>query len=229
MKRTLSAAALCGSLLLSSFGIGCNNNRDGTSKGDSGGATAVVDLDKVARDLGWQAKLQSNLETYKTQLQADVKNYDGKYSEQIQREVKGMIPPNTKADDKYTLTPAQSQQLSNLISAGRQQLGQVAQSGNEYFGRYRMEWVKQYREALSPIIRSVAEDKKVNVVISEGDQVLFADRTIDLTDAVVDAARKQPPALTEVPMTHIDAPQTINVGATPPVGGSTTQPATTQP
>ena len=37
---------------------------------------AVVDLDKVAHDLGWLDKMQANLEKYKTQLQADLKRYN---------------------------------------------------------------------------------------------------------------------------------------------------------
>jgi Skp family chaperone for outer membrane proteins len=217
-------------MVITAFGVGCNNDKGnkGNSSEGGGGATAVVDLDKVARDLGWQAKLQSNLETYRNKLQEDVKTYDAKYSEQIKQTVGTMVPQGTKPTDEVKLTLAQSQQLSNLISAGRQQLGEVAQQGNQLFNQYRVDWVKQYREALGPIVRQVAEENKINVVLTQSDQVLFADRMVDLTDKVVDAARAKMPTLTEVPMAQIKYSEQIRVNASPTVGGTSTQP-TTQP
>ncbi|HSU67968.1 MAG TPA: OmpH family outer membrane protein [Tepidisphaeraceae bacterium] len=231
MKRAFLSAVVLASL----FGVvSCNNDRSsgtGPKSDGSSGTTAVVDLDKVARDLGWMTKLQSNLENYQGQLRQDLGKYAQIYDEQIKEQIHGMLPPGTKPEDKVQLSLVQSQQLTNLVGAGRQQINGLAQKGDQLFGNYRGSWIRQYREALAPIIRQVAEEKKMNIVLVQSDTVLFADRGVDMTDAVVDAARAKPPALTEVPMTHLEGPPTIQTSAQPQIGGSTTQPTqpTTQP
>lgn len=232
MKRALSSALVLGSLLALVAGpAGCNNDKGsgGGSAHSADGTTAVVDLDRVARDLGWMTKMQANLETYRGQLQADLKRFEGLYQADITAKIKDMLPPGVKENEKVTLTPVQSQNLSNLVMAGRQQIAGLSQRADQQFNAYRINWIKQYREALSPIIRQVAEEKKMNIVIMQGENVLFSDRSVDLTDAVVDAARGKPPALTDVPMTKLDGPPTIDTRAIPQAPETQPTQPTTQP
>jgi Skp family chaperone for outer membrane proteins len=228
-----SAALVCGALLVGggSLAGGCNRpdaKTDGaSSRAEGGQVVAVVDLDKVARDLGWITKMQANLETYQGQLKNDVLKYAGSYEKQIQGAVRALFPKDAKDNDKLTLTPDQTQQLSQYVAAGRQQVSQLASKADQMFGNYRLNWIKQYRDALAPVVRQVAQDKKVTVVLlSPSDNVLFAEPSIDLTNAVVDAARSKKPDLTEVPMSPLEGPATINYN---PTGGPATQPSTTGP
>ena len=229
MKRALWTAVACVSIGLTAAGpIGCNKDdhpAGGAAHSDAV-ATAVVDLDKVARDLGWMTKLQTNLDAYKNQLKADVVKYAGVYDDEIKTRLQGMVPKDTKENGKVTLSPEQSQQLTQYIVAGRQQVQQLAQGGDQLFNIYRANWIKQYRDALAPIIRQVAQEKKINIVLLTSDSVLFADRSVDVTDAVVDAARGKMPQLTEVPMTRLEGPNAINVNPTAGTQGATSQPAT---
>jgi Skp family chaperone for outer membrane proteins len=218
---------LCGAIALFA---GCkpdDHTAGGTTGGSSGssgtGTTAVVDLDKVARDLGWLTKLQTNLETYQNQLKNDLQQFQQRYEAQVQQHVKDMIPPGTKEGDKYTLSQTQSQELTNYIVAAKQQVQQLGQEANQLYNNYRVQWARQYRDTLSPIVRQVAQDKRMNVVLVQNENLMYADRSVDLTDAVVDAARKQPPSLTEVPMARLQGPPDIRLNQTP---GVTTQPAT---
>lgn len=221
--------AVCGLLV-----AGCKDDHAGASGrgGDGGGATAVVDLDRVAKDLGWLNKMQTNLETYQNQLKGELQQFQTHYDQLVQERVKSMIPPGTKEGDKYTLSSVQSQELTNYIVTARQQMQQLGQEANQLFQNYRTAWARQYREALSPIVRQVAQDRKMNVVVTKTDQVLYAEGTVDLTDGVVDAARARPPALTEVPMEHLQGPSDIRPNqapAMPQTQPSATQPATAAP
>ena len=229
MKWALWTAAACVSAVFLAVPNGCNKDDRPTSSSHSDStATAVVDLDKVASDLNWMNKLQTNLDTYKNQLKADVVKYAGVYDEEIKTRLQGMVPKDTKENDKVTLSPVQSQQLTQYIVAGRQQVQQLAQYGDQLYNVYRAKWIKQYREALAPIVRQVAQEKKINIVLVTSDNVMFADRSVDVTDAVVDAARAKPPQLTEVPMTRLEGPNSINISASGAAQGAGTQP-TTQP
>lgn len=205
---------------------GCKDDHTGVSGGavnGGSGATAFVDLDKVAQDLGWKTKLQADMVTYQNQLQTDLKQLQQRYEAQVQQHLKDMIPPGTKEGEKYTLSPTQSQDFTNFVVNARQQLQQLDQKANQQYNAYHMLWMQQYRDALSPIVRQVAQDRRMNVVLVKNDTLMFADRSVDLTDAVVDAARKQPPTLTEVPMQRLEGPAEIRVNPTPAVS---TQPST---
>jgi Skp family chaperone for outer membrane proteins len=235
MQRSLWAILICGSLVGAiGWATGCEKTPSGTGPGSTGTAgnpTAVVDLDKVARDLGWLTKLQTNMEAYQGQLKTDLQQFQQRYEAQVQQHVKDMIPPGTKEGDKYTLSQTQSQELTNYIVAARQQVQQLGQEANQLYNNYRVQWARQYRDALSPIVRQVAQDKRMNVVLVQNENVMYADRSVDLTDSVVDAARKQQPLLTEVPMSHLQGPPDVKLNQTPGVAtqpstqpGSTTQP-----
>jgi Skp family chaperone for outer membrane proteins len=212
---------------------GCKNDPNGAlSTTSSNGATATVDIDKVARDLNWMAKLQTNLETYRAQLQSDLANFQKRYESEVQQHVKDMVPPGTPEGGKYTLSQTQSQELTNYIVQARQQVQQLQQLAEQQFASYRAQWIGQYRDALSPIVRQVAQDKRMNVVLLKNESVMFADRAVDITDAVVDAARAKPPALTEVPMSHLSGPPDIRLNQPPTLStqpSSRPAPPTSQP
>jgi Skp family chaperone for outer membrane proteins len=228
MKRAIWAAVVCGSMV-----AGCKEGGAGSNgRADAGtGATAVVDMDKVARDLNWMNTLQTNQQTYAGQLKNEFEQFQKRYEQLVQDKAKSMIPPGTKEGEKYTLSSVQSQDLTNYITTERQQLAGLSQEANQLLNNYKMQWARQYREALSPIVRQVAQDRKFNVVLTQTDLVMFADRAVDLTDAVVDAARARPPSLTQVPMDHLQGPNDIRLPQGP-TGLPQTQPASqpaTQP
>jgi Skp family chaperone for outer membrane proteins len=226
MQRSLRRFAFFGCLLSAlALTSSCKDDRAAgptNSSGASNGGTAVVDLDKAFRELGWTIKLQGNQETYASQLKTDYQQFQKGYDAQLQQHMKDMVPPGTKEGEKYTLSQVQSQELANYVYAARQQVQALGQEAQQFYNNYRTQWVRQYRDALSPIVREVAQDKRMNVVMMSSESILFADRTVDLTDAVVDAARKQPPTLTEVPMQHLQGSSDVHPQQTAP---SLTQPS----
>ncbi len=197
--------------------------RGGSGGGGGGGAgaVAVVDLDRVATDLGWIREMQANLMTLDQQLRTDLGRVRDLYDAQIQARQKELAPGGPEK-----LTPAQRETLMQMVAAGRQELAQLQTSAQQQFATYRGDWVKQYREALGPIIRQAAAVRGVSVVLTKTDQVLFADAAnADITDLVVDAAREKPPVLHPVPLPILNVPSGGQLG----MPGSTTNPSATQP
>jgi Skp family chaperone for outer membrane proteins len=218
--------------MLAATGLnGCNNDHSSTVRSDGSSATAVVDVDKVAHDLGWMTKMEANLKQYQTQLNGDLQQAESFYNKQINDIVTPMRPVGMAKDEKYTLTTAQNQEVMPYLMSERQILQNLKQQAEQKFANYRVKWVRQYRDALSPVVRQVAQDKKFSVVIQQGENVLFYDHAVDLTDAVVDGAKSKPPVLTEVEMEHLEIPSKLEG---PPANPATSQPttassATTQP
>ena len=93
-------------------------------------------------------------------------------------------------------------------------------AANQRFQAYRAEWVQQYREAISPVVREIAGQRKMSIIVNKTDPILYFDGAVDVTNAVVDAARAKPPAL------HPVAVPTLGVPSNLQMPNVTTQPAT---
>ncbi len=188
--------------------------------GSSGSATAVgvVDLDSVAKELGWMREMENNLKAVEQTFKNDLTEKQAAWGKQITDLQKQYAP---KEGDK--LTPQQIQNLQQMVAIGQQGMQQLQGVANQQFVNYRAEWVKRYREALEPIVRDVANDKHVKVVFTKTEQIMFVDNTVDITTAVASAARARPPVLAPV-----DKPELPKVGALP-TPEAATQPATTAP
>jgi Skp family chaperone for outer membrane proteins len=232
-KRALWAVVVGGSIsmLTGAALTGCNKDDHTSSTAHSDGTipTAVVDVDKVARDMGWMTRLEANLKAYQELLQKDANEADGTYRNQLKALIAPMRPPGSSPDADIQLNPTQYQEIAPYLQNRQQILQQAQQKSEQIFANYRLKWVKQYREALAPVVRQVAQDKKISVVIQQGDNVLYVDHAVDVTDAVVDAAKSKPPALTEIEMEHLKYPSQLekppaNPAASQPVGPAT-QPA----
>jgi Skp family chaperone for outer membrane proteins len=203
------------------------------SAGTQGSQTrvAVVDLDKVARELGWLTKLHAQMGDYQTQLKSDIQKFEQRYQAEIQQHIKDMIPPGTTEGEKYRLSQNQSQGLTNYIVASKQQVQELGQEANGLYKNYQAEWARHYRDAISPLVRQVAQEHRMNIVLEQNEHLLYADHTMDLTDAVVEAARNAPPVIVDVPMTKLQGPPDIRVDKTlnPSPADSRPQPAPTVP
>lgn len=187
------------------------------------GPVGAVDYNKVLKDLGWEAKLNDNIKSYGDQLTKEYNGYEAKYSQQIgdmQATLKGL---------GNNLTQQQQQEFVQTVNATRQTLVALRQRGNEELGQYRNEWLRRYKEALSPAIKQIAEQRHLGAVLASTELVVYLDPGADLSNAVVEAAKKQPPVISDVLMPSLpQAP--LNVGpnmmaATQPTSQPTTQSA----
>jgi Skp family chaperone for outer membrane proteins len=185
----------------------------------------VVDLDRVATDLGWIKEMETNLKTLEQQFKNELQTKQDQYGVEVQAQFKRYAP---KEGDK--LNPQQEQDLNQMVLVRRQVLGQLQQAAAQQFQGYKGEWIRRYREALTPVVRDVASEKKVKVIFTKTDTVMYVDFTCDLTAAVTDAARARPPVLASVPVPQLPAVPELpapgtGVGATQPATGGAAAPA----
>ncbi len=194
------------------------------SGGDAAPRVGVVDLAKVAQDMGWSSKLNTNLGTYQNQLKNELLRYRSLYQQQLVENRRQMAPK-----DSDQLTQAQQEALTQMIATATQQYGSLEQQAGQQYQNYQNDSIRRMREALGPIVRQVAQEKKVVFVVTPTDTLIYSDPAIDLTNSVFDAARKQPPAITDALMTPLEPPKGIPVtvpSATQPSTAATTRPTT---
>jgi Skp family chaperone for outer membrane proteins len=211
--------------LLAIFATGCNqspSNRpssaaDNSANGYQPPCIGIVDLDRVATDLGWMSGMKNNLAALQGQLNDQLAQIRGDFQKEIQEKMEQSgVRPGKK------LSPEQQHALQELLIAAQREMSQVQSNANQQFQDYRLRWVKQYRDAIGPIVRDVATEHRIVAVFENSDQLLYHATAIDLTDEVSDAARAHPPMLSPVPVPTLAAPESL-----PPVAA--TQPAPTPP
>lgn len=184
---------------------------------DSSGGTriVVVDLDRTARELGWMNDMQKQMGECAKQLQADMKKFGSMYDDQL-----NAIAHREGGDKGTGPATAPSPELARDAAAARQQMGQLRQKADQLYASYRSSLVSGYRAALAPTVQQIARDRKAQVVLVKNDTVLMVDKPVDITDAVIDAARAKPPTVAPVPIPRLEGPAEIEVP-----GGAATQPA----
>jgi Skp family chaperone for outer membrane proteins len=231
MKRFV--AVICAGALaaIGAFAFnGCQKNDAAETSGNNS-RIAVVDLDKVATDLGWMNDLKGNLDELNKQLTTQLDHAKQQYVAQIQSKKLEFAP-----HDSDKLTAEQQQILQGMQQIAQQLLERLQQAGGTEFNNYRQQSILQYREAIRPIVQQVAEDKRLWYVSERNASVLYYDPDADVTDSVIDAARAHPPILTSVPLPQLPAPPTITVNLTTQpttrtssLGGATTEPSMSAP
>lgn len=182
---------------------GCQKPDDTSAsvKSDSGaGKVGTVDLEKVAKGLGWDTQMVDNLSKQEKELKSYAENVKQILVNQLNDKAKALgIKPDDKPEDIKKKVPedklqeyvAMANQANQLLAMAGRELEQVLQ-------KYRSDWQIQYRNALEPTIHEVARDKKVAVVWAANPGIMYSDPSVDLTEEVIAAARKSMPVLTPV-------------------------------
>lgn len=166
---------------------------------------AVIDLDRAARELGWMDDMHREMEQCSNQLQSDIKKFGGMYSDQLKT-----IAHAEGVDVTHGSTTAPADLTRDTVAA-RQQMAQLRQKADQLYAEYRVSLVARYREALAPIIRQVAHDKKISLVLVRNDNVLLAEPDIDITGAVIEIARSHRPTVAPVPLPRLEGPAELTL------------------
>ena len=207
------------------------------------GSVAVINLDQVARSVGWQGELEKSLQGTQDDLRRQL---DGYFRNDLQSAVEAkfkqvaaaarLSPAQTedlakgKDWDKLNLTKEQREDLLRVSGNARQIVSEANQAANQIMQNRKVQLVNTYRDALRPIVRRVAQNGAVSVVLTHpADQVFYFDAAVDLTDKVVDEVQKQNPPRTFPDAPKLDLPR-IDLAAPPaapttsPAGNGTTRP-----
>jgi Skp family chaperone for outer membrane proteins len=219
------------------FGLnGCDKGQSSASPAGGGGdKVAIVDLDKLSRDVGWRADLDKRMSDLRAHNEDKFSKAKDNYTMQLQqrRREMGVSDTDTGPDIQKKLTPQQIQELNYIATAGTQILqqfqGALQQQANEYQNAIQQDWFKN----LLPFVTQVAQDKKLSVVFSQpGGNILYHDGATDITVAVVAAVNAKPPVLANIQLKEIGVQPSILPTTQPtsmPASTLTTTGPTTSP
>lgn len=182
----------------------------------------VVDLDRVAVEMGWSKEMKENLTLAQASLRSDL-NRAQAVQEGMLRQKKidlGLKETDTEEEMARKLTPPQQREFFETLNTARQQMSQLQQAANQEFQAYQAGWMKQYRDGVGPMVRRMAQERKLLVVLSLPGNVLFSEPSIDLSDAIVKELKANPLVINPVPLPHLGgATQPTSQPATAPKGG----------
>jgi len=190
---------------------------DEAAKGKTDDASAprigVYDVNRVAAELGWQNDMETKMKSLAAKFKTEFERSQAAYQEQITKQKTQWAP---KDSDK--LTQDQLTILNNMKSAAEQVLAQLNQNANQKLTDYRKAWVDQYRQALHPTVRQVADDRKLWVIFEKNESMVYVVPSADITDAIVDVARADPPQVTPVPIPELPSapPMVVKLPTTRP-------------
>lgn len=223
--------------------VGCDRGTTGTttaaSAAASAGITGVVDLDKVADAVGWNSEINKDNDTARAeltrQLTAFIKEVTDKVTQHKGDLIKAANLNTQQADDlnkntnldKLPLTKEQLNTLILILQNGNQYVQGADQAAGQMLQRRRIEILTSYRKASQPIVRQVAEQNGMTVVLVKNDAIFHNAATVEITDKVIDAVRANPPKITLPTMPVMNLPA-VNLGELPKPASQPTA-ATTKP
>lgn len=160
---------------------GCGNS--GTSPGKTAatpggsGGVGVVDLDAVAKALGRDLEMESDAEKKLGQFASELSTLQTALNRQLQEKVDEVGEAPTD-DERKALLIAQ-RKLDN-------QFRESKSAAERKLVQYKQKLVTQFREETKPIVREIAAQRGLSIVVPKDPNLLLTVASeVDLTDAVV--------------------------------------------
>ncbi|MEX0777071.1 MAG: OmpH family outer membrane protein [Phycisphaeraceae bacterium] len=196
VQRFIMVAMLAATLGLAGCGDGspsANASNDAAGTGKVG----VIDLDKVAKAMGWEKELQQALGAADQELGLKVAALRNSLAQTLQTE-------RQKMGDK--LTKEQEAQVQQMAAVANNQYNQAFAQAKQELQRVRDTAVRQYRDVIQPYARNVASEHGMTLVLVPLDNVVWYDSSVDITDPVVDRMLKEKPASPPIPTIRTPEP-----------------------
>jgi len=201
--------------------------------------TGVVDLDAVADAVQWKAEMEKDNATARSELSRIVTSFAADVEEKVKQHKADLIKtaklnPQQIDDlnkyqnlDKLPLTKEQLNTLVLVLQNQQRWVQSVDQKAGQMLQQRRSEILQAYRNATKPIVRQIAEQQQLTMVLLKNDGIFYASESVDLTNRLIDEVRKNPPKITYPSMPTMNLPS-VNLGEMPEIpatGPSATRPA----
>jgi Skp family chaperone for outer membrane proteins len=165
------------------------------SLGARTGSVAIVDIEAVAKQLGADVALERQVKDAEASLNSQLASLQASLRRQYEDKSRELLAPR----DNRQLLPADAaaakQQLTEIEKQLNQQLLQAQQTARAKFGAYCNSLLVNFRNAVVPVAKKIAEQHGCGVVLTKNDAVLLAfDDSHDITNAVAEELRKSQPA-----------------------------------
>ena len=208
-----------------------SSDSDGGGSGGGGGGVAVVDLDKVAKEMGWTEQIEKSLQAAGKSLNQQLADRAEQLREAINAKKTELAEDAGLSEEQATqlmemqdlrqleqlpLSGEQRKQLIDAINAANQDIQQAQALANQLMNNRRREVFSGYRDAMKPAARRVANARGVSAVLVGGpnENLLYYASEADITEAVVDELEKSGVE----PEVDISEEPTLNLSA---IGGKT--------
>lgn len=170
----LSLAALTG------LATGCQQS---ATSPNSAGGIAVIDLDRVARELGSDKQISTAIQQRQAALNKQLVGIANAYIKQLDEARKSA--ESKQETSKVTLAQYEQKANQNLSLAKRQ--------AQQNLSQHRGQLVKQFREAVRPAARAAAKARGLGVIVTKQEGLLFdCAAECDITADVISRLRQQP-------------------------------------
>ena len=154
-----------------------------SSKRSGRGEIAILNMEDVARQVGWDVESEKVFNREKAVMQADIAR---------QRELLQADIDSKREQYGDSPTPEQQENLRAMEQQMQAQSKQLARRAQESLQRVRGGQVRQFRGEVGPVIMKLAAKRNFKVVLDPTlSNVFFFDRSVDITDAVVAELRLQ--------------------------------------
>lgn len=184
MPRTTMTFALCALIALGAGAAGSWLTR-------SKGGVAVVDLDRVAKELGRDVQMANDLRASQSNLASQLQTVEKNAVEQLNK-IKADLGETPEPDKLKEFTQKAQNAQVNFNSLQKQAIAAI--------GQRRDLLVANFRQEARPVAEKVAKASGAAAVITKNDAFLFSfDNTIDITDQVIAEMRTAPKAATPAP------------------------------
>ncbi|HLA84534.1 MAG TPA: OmpH family outer membrane protein [Thermoguttaceae bacterium] len=183
MQRILGLFATLSLLWVAT--VGCNqfHGGDSASSGGDQSNVAIIDLDAIARQLGYDSQMAGAIQQQKTSLEKQLGVIKASFEESLTK-TKGQFGENP--------TQEQTRQFAQTQRAAAVKWNQEQQKASKLLNHYSAQLIQQFRGSVKITARQVAAEKGLSVILTKNDSVVFDyDMTVDITDAVVQRMRSE--------------------------------------
>jgi Skp family chaperone for outer membrane proteins len=181
------------SFLVVAFTSGCN---DKTAQEAPPAATGTLDLDRVADEIGLNAKYQEYVLAYRDRLKTKLEEALlplQKDVDKLQRELRDeldAIPLAERAKSDW-VAPASIEQLYRRLVEKQQQMQAEGQASDAKLQDYDRKMKQDFQAAIQPALAIICESKGVRLLIPRGAGI-FCHPDADLTNALIAQLKANP-------------------------------------
>lgn len=140
------------------------------------GGVAVIDLDDVAKRLGRDVSISSELKGAGDLLSTKLGETQKGYQSELEK---------SRAALPETLSDEDNQKLLQLSQSLNQQFQSKQREAQEELNATRLALVNRFKEEVKPVAKKIALSRGLEVVILKSELILTALETVDITDEVV--------------------------------------------
>ena len=180
-SRTLTTALLATVVLLA----GCDEQP--LPQFSRGGAdllpVAFIDLDRVARELGRDEQMRDRVESAREEMSVELR--------QLAEDLRADFETE-RAKLGEELDAEERRQLTRLGAEAQQRVQQGQLAVQRRTQELQVQLARELKEEIRPVVAAVARERGVAAVIPVN-FLLWAEAGTDITQAVIDRLRKEPP------------------------------------